>query len=133
VLTAGSPDASQLASAGDLRSNIRMGQRFWGSARASATLPGSATQVTATYEWTDYSALMPMHYYVTQKAYPEPGLNIRVRQPIPGFSALPGRLEATMELRNMMAEGYLPLSAAGRRVLLMQNPRALRGGLSFIF
>jgi hypothetical protein len=38
-----------------------------------------------------------------------------------------------MELRNMMAQGYLPLTMDGRHVLLMQNPRALRGGLSFIF
>ena len=122
-----------VASADEVRSKIGMGQRFWGSARASATLPVTATRVTASYEWTDYSALMPSHYYMTQKAYPEPGLNIHIRQPIPSFPGLPGRLEADLDLRNLMAEGYLPLNVAGRRVLLMQNPRALRGGLSFIF
>ena len=108
--------------------------RIWlGSARASTTLPHSATKVTSTYEWTDYSALMPTHYYLTQKAYPEPGLNIYIRQPIPAFQGLPGRLEATLDLRNVMAQGYLQLAAGERRVLLMQNPRALRAGLSFIF
>lgn len=132
VLTANEENI-ETPSAGELRSNIRAGQRFWGSARASATLPATATRITTTYEWTDYSALMPSHYYVTQKAYPEPGLNIHVRQPIPAFPGLPGRLEATVDLRNLMAQGYLPLSVAGRRVLMMQNPRALRGGLSFIF
>ncbi len=121
------------ASADEVRSQLRNEQRFWGSARASATLPRASTQVTASYEWTDYSALMPMHYYLTQKAYPEPGLNIHIRQPLPCFGGMPGRLEATIDLRNMMAQGYLPLTVAAQRVLLMQNPRAFRGGLSFIF
>ena len=132
VLTAGD-QVVEAASADDLRAKIRGSQRFWGSARASATLPKTSTQVTASYEWTDYSALMPTHYYVTQKAYPEPGLNFRIRQPIPMVPGFPGRLEATVDVRNMMAQGYLPLSVAGRRAMLMQNPRALRGGLSFIF
>ena len=26
---------------------------------------------------------MPSHFYLTQRAYPETGLNIRLRQPIP--------------------------------------------------
>jgi hypothetical protein len=131
VLTAG--DQEIAATADDVRSKVRTGQRFWGSARASATLPHTATKITSTYEWTDYSALMPTHYYLTQKAYPEPGLNFMIRQPIPSFAGLPGRLEASMDLRNMMAQGYLHLTADGQHVLLMQNPRALRGGLSFIF
>jgi hypothetical protein len=131
VFTANDPEIA--ASADDVRSKVRMGQRFWGSARASATLPHMATHITSTYEWTDYSALMPTHYFLTQKAYPEPGLNIHIRQPIPAFGGLPGRLEATVDLRNVMAQGYLQLSADGQPVILMQNPRALRGGLSFIF
>jgi hypothetical protein len=46
---------------------------------------------------------------------------------------MPGRLEASAELRNMLAQGYITLSDAGQNVLLIQNPRAVRGGLSFIF
>jgi hypothetical protein len=122
-----------VASADELRSQLRSGQRFWGSARASTTLPVTSTRITATYEWTDYSVLMPEHYYVTQEAYPEPGLNIHVRQPIPSFPGLSGRMEATVDLKNVMGQGYLPLTVGGQRVLMMQNPQALRGGLSFIF
>jgi hypothetical protein len=34
----------------------------------------------------------------------------------------------------MLAQGYLPLSTAGgQSLLLVQNPRSIRGGLSFIF
>jgi hypothetical protein len=39
-----------------------------------------------------------------------------------------------MEMRNLLAQGYLPIeTAAGRRIILTQTPRAVRGGLSFIF
>ena len=57
----------------------------------------------------------------------------RLRQPIPAFGGIPGRLEATAELRNGLAQGYLPVSQGSQQVLLIQTPRLLRGGLSFIF
>ena len=132
ALTAGSEDLPA-ASADELRSNIHPTQRFWASARASATLPVTGTIISTSYQWTDYRALMPTHFYLTQRNYPEPGLNIRVRQPIPSFLGMPGRLEASAELRNMLAQGYITVSDTGQSVLLIQNPRAVRGGLSFIF
>ena len=125
--------SAALETADELRSNIRTTQRFWASAHASATLPVTGTQINGSYQWTDYGTIMPSHFYLTQSAYPETGLNIRVRQPIPAFPGMPGRLEATAELRNGLAQGYLPISDGTQRVLLMQQPRALRGGLSFIF
>ena len=43
-------------------------------------------------------------------------------------------MEASADLRNMLAQGYLPMSFPdGRRLLLVQTPRSFRGGLSFIF
>jgi hypothetical protein len=61
-------------------------------------------------------------------------LNVYIRQPIPGFSMLPWRMEATADLRNMLAQGYLRLGMAdGQSVLLVETPRSFRGGLSFIF
>ena len=38
------------------------------------------------------------------------------------------------DLRNLLAEGYVPLlTPQGRRVYLLHTPRSVRGGLSFIF
>jgi hypothetical protein len=122
-----------IENADQLRASIHNTDRFWASARASATLPGVGTQISASYEWTDYSTIMPSHFYLTQSTYPEPGLNIRVRQPIPSFAGIPGRLEATAELRNGLAQGYIPITADAQQVILVQQPRVLRGGLSFIF
>jgi hypothetical protein len=120
-------------SADELRSKIHSAQRFWVSARASATMPGTGTEITGSYQWMDYATIMPSHFYLTQRLSPDPGLNIRVRQPIPSFPGMPGRLEATAELRNGLGQGYLPITEGGQHVLLIQSPRALRGGLSFIF
>jgi len=122
-----------ITSADDLRSKLQGTDRFWASARATTRLPVTHTQVTASYEWMNYDAIMPDHFYLTQTNYPQAGLNIRVRQPIPGVLGMPGRIEATAELRNGLAQGYLPVSQGGQPVLLIQTPRLLRGGLSFIF
>jgi hypothetical protein len=63
-----------------------------------------------------------------------PGLNIYVRQPIPVWSVLPWRMEMRADLSNLLAQGYLPLYAGGiQQIVLVQNPRSFRGGLSFIF
>jgi hypothetical protein len=117
-----------------LRDRLHTSQRFWASARASARLPVTGTIITGSYEWMNYNdTIMPDHVYLTQSPYAATGLNVRVRQPIPSVLGMPGRLEATAELQNGLAQGYLPISQGGQQVTLVQSPRALRGGLSFIF
>jgi hypothetical protein len=117
-----------------LRARLNTVQRFWASARASARLPVTGTVVTGSYEWMDYNdTIMPDHVYLTQSPYAETGLNLRVRQPIPAVPGIPGRIEATAELQNGLAQGYLPITQGGHQATLVQSPRALRGGLSFTF
>ena len=121
-------------SADELRSNLQTTQRFWASARALAKLPFTGTQISGSYEWANYNnTIIPDHFYLTQNLYLGAGLNVAVRQPIPSLFGMPGRLEATAEVRNGLGQGYLPLIEGGQRVTLVQSPRALRGGLSFIF
>ncbi len=127
-------DLAAATSAEALRSHLQTTQRFWASARASAKIPLTGTIITGSYQWMDYNdTIMPDHFYLTQSPYTEPGLNVRVRQPIPSVLGMPGRLEATAELQNGLAQGYLPVTQGAQHVTLVQSPRALRGGLSFIF
>lgn len=127
----GSQDAS---SAEALRERLQIAQRFWASARAMARLPITGTLIMGSYEWMNYNgAIMPDHVYLTQSPYAATGLNVRVSQPIPPVPGIPGRLEATAELQNGLAQGYLPVTQGSQQVTLVQSPRALRGGLSFIF
>jgi hypothetical protein len=118
----------------ELRSMIHHAQHQWVMGRIAGTLPFIGTKLAGSYEWTDYRSLTPGHVYLVQKFYPEAGLNVRIKQPIPQFGGLPGRLEATAEFRNMLAQGYLPISTTDNRNLILTNsPRAVRGGVSFIF
>jgi hypothetical protein len=123
----------QTVSSSDVRSQIRQAQRNWITARVSTTLPGSGTKLITDYGWTDFRALMPEHAFLAQESVEDTGWNIRIRQPLPMLSGWAGRFEATIDLRNLLAQGYLPLSAGGQRAVLTNSPRAVRGGLSFIF
>jgi hypothetical protein len=119
----------------ELRSMIHSARRNAATARISATAPWTGTHLVASYQVTgDHRWASPGHSYSTASVRQLPGLNLYLRQMIPGFSMLPWRMEATADLRNMLAQGYLPLgTSAGQQLLLVENPRSVRGGLSFIF
>jgi hypothetical protein len=119
----------------ELRSLLRRANRQSLTMRLSGTSPFSGTRYVASYQFTDYDVLNPVHLSLTQRSTLDPGLNFSVRQPVPGIGGVfAGRLEATAELRNLLAQGYLPISTHdGRRLLLIHSPRSVRGGLSFIF
>jgi len=138
VGNAGTLDASSTAvpvsSARDIRRNLRRVQRNWMAMRVSGVVPGTATRFVASYLHTDGSSSLPMYRYLTQNFSPEVGLNLQVQQPLPGLGLWSGRLEAIVELRNALSNGYQRLDGAqDRGVLLMPSPRTLRGGLAFIF
>ncbi len=122
---AGSPD--------ELRALIRASRRHSLTMRMAGLVPKTGTQFATSYQWADLASLTPQHVYLTQSVRESLGLNVHLRQPIPYCGGLPGRLEATAELRNLLEQGYVPLTAGGRRAYLMHTPRSLRGGLSFIF
>jgi hypothetical protein len=134
VLTTNGEAVLATGEAGELRQLITPAQRHWVRANVSGVAPVTGTRFAASYEWSGSRSLTPGHVYLTQRLYPETGLNVRVRQPLPMWNGLPGRVEATAEFRNMLAQGYLPISLAdSRRLVLAHSPRAVRGGLSFIF
>ena len=77
---------------------------------------------------------MPGHLYSTQACRAHAGVERLHPAADSGLFVLPWRMEATADLRNMLAQGYLPLGMVdGQRVLLVETPRSFRGGLSFIF
>jgi hypothetical protein len=120
--------------ADDLRRILRTVRRGEVTLRASAVIPVTGTRVTGSYQFTDYNAINPAQIYSTGPVRPAPGLNLTIRQPIPASFGLPWRMEATADVRNIRAQGYLPITGAdGRQLMIVQNPRTFRGGLSFIF
>jgi hypothetical protein len=90
-------------------------------------------RIAASYGWTGGNAMMPAHYSLTGPVDQLQGMNLTIHQPLPRFLGFRGRVEATGELRNALAEGYLPITAGGHCAVLTDSPRSLRGGLSFVF
>ncbi|MCX6598284.1 MAG: carboxypeptidase-like regulatory domain-containing protein [Acidobacteria bacterium] len=118
----------------EIRSAIRRSLQNAVSTRVYGKLPRLGTRYLASYQWTDYRALTPGHLYLTNITTPDAGLNFSIRQPVPALPFMAGRFELHAEMRNLLAQGYLPLTMPdGRQILLIHTPRALRGGVSFFF
>ena len=104
------------------------------SANVKETVHHSGTRILANYGWVDARTALPRHTFTTQDTRLSPGLNIAVRQPLPSFFGMPGHLELSADLRNLLAQGYLPInSGGGQQLLIVESPRCIRGGLSFTF
>jgi hypothetical protein len=117
-----------------LREAMTAASRGAATVRSEGLLKKTGTRYVASYQYADLKAAVPMANYSTQPDRAEPGLNIAIRQPIPFFMGMSGHVEATAEMRNVLAQGYLPLAMAdGRQILIVNNPRVFRGGLAFIF
>ena len=130
VLTAPGTEGSYTDSQ-TLRAGIGQAQRAWVTIRVAGTLPHAGTRIAANYGWTDFRVLMPVHLFVTQTGSQDLGVNVHISQPLP--LRMPWRMEATADLRNLLAQGYLPLGSPGARTVLTNSPRLVRGGLNFIF
>lgn len=119
----------------ELRSMIRAGRRHAAVVRVSAISPWSGTRIVASYQMlADNRWAMVGNIYSMDTMRPLPGLNIYIRQPIPRIPMLPWRMEATADIRNLLAQDYLPFGmAGGQTALLVETPRSFRGGFNFIF
>jgi hypothetical protein len=127
-------DGEPVSSAESLRAAMQAVNRQAVTVRSAGVLKPTGTRYVASYQFADLNSAVPMANFSTQPDRVEPGLNIAIRQPIPFFPGMAGHVEATAEIRNLLAQGYLPLVMAdGRQILIVNTPRVFRGGLAFIF
>ncbi len=99
--------------------------------KVSGVVPKTKTHWVASYRWINGPSLTPVDMFNASAGRADPYLNLFIRQPLP---MLPGHMEAIIDLRNLLAEGYVPvLGSDGRTVYLVQSARAIRGGLNFTF
>jgi hypothetical protein len=116
----------------DARDWMSVRNRHSVTGKMSGTVSRSKTQWIASYRWTDGQALTPVDMFNASPGQSEPFMNFFLRQPIPGFLA--GHVDALVDVRNLLAQGYVPvLGQDGRTVYLVQSARAVRGGLAFTF
>jgi len=104
------------------------------AAKFSGTLRGTHTRWIASYRWVNGTALTPVDMFNTTPGQSDPFLNIFIRQPLPTMGFLPGHVEAIIDVRNLLAQGYIPVvSQDGQTVYLVQSARSVRGGVAFTF
>jgi hypothetical protein len=118
----------------EVRQSSVMRNRQSVAAKMSGKLPGAKTEWIASYRWTSGTALTPVDMFNASAGQTDPFLNVFLRQPIPGTSFLPVHMDALIDVRNLLAQGYVPVMGRdGRTVYLVQSARAVRGGVAFTF
>ncbi len=95
-------------------------------------LVGAGTRIRASYRWQPTRGVTAVDGYSAfgDQAF----LSCMLRQPIHFGQALPQGLEATIDVTNLLAQGYRPfVSADGQTLYFAQAPRTIQAGLSFSF
>jgi hypothetical protein len=118
----------------DARDNSVVRYRHALGAKISGNTPCTKTHWIASYGWTSGRALTPVDMFNTSAGQADPFLDLFFRQPVPGTGGLPGHMDVLIEIRNLLAQGYVPVFGQdGRTVYLVQSARAVRGGVAFSF
>ena len=101
------------------------------AAKLSGTTPRTHTRWIASYRWVNGPAITPVDMFNSSAGQNDAYLNVFIRQPIPSFG---GHMEALIDLRNLLAQGYVPVVAQdGQTVYLVDSARSIRGGIAFNF
>jgi hypothetical protein len=102
--------------------------------RFTAQIPKFKTQITTSYQWMPRDRVTLVDPYGQANLQMQPYLGIQIRQPLPALAFLPARIEALADFRNLLAQGYVPLTQAGDNpVILTSAYRSFRGGFSVQF
>ena len=104
------------------------------AAKLSGSIPRTHTRWIASYRWVNGSALTPVDMFNASPGQSDAFLNLFVRQPIPTMGFLPAHMEALIDLRNLLAQGYVPVMGQdGQTVYFVQSARSVRGGVTITF
>jgi hypothetical protein len=134
TLNLSQPDVPQPVSLQDAQQWITTVRRHALAAKFNGTLPRTHTRWIASYRWVNGQALTPVDMFNASPGQSDPYLSLFLRQPIPSMGFLTGHMEALIEVRNLLAQGYVPVMGQdGQTVYLVQAARSVRGGLAFNF
>ena len=98
----------------------------------SGTLDGTGTRWRASYRWQPSDSVTQAAPFATNGV--EPYLNLHLRQAICRRRDGSGGIEAILDVRNLLAEGYHPyLLSDGSLLIFSQEQRGIRGGVAFTF
>ena len=134
ALAGAAPPGSSVAQAVHAPGNFVAQRTPMASVAAGTRLPGSGTVVRGSYRWQPDGTLTQVAPFDAGGAYPDAYLGLSIRQPLHLQRVGAGKLEAILDVRNLLAQGYRPfLSQDGTTVYFAQAQRCIAGGLSFAF
>jgi len=114
--------------------SLYRGWRHSAALKLDGTLPRCKARWIVSYRWTSGQTLVPVDMFNASAGQTDPYLNLFFRQPLPHFHGMPGNMEALIDVRNLLAQGYVPvIGPDGSTVYLVQAARSVRGGLAFTF
>jgi hypothetical protein len=118
----------------NVRDDSTLRYRHSVSGKLKGGVPGAKTRWIASYGWTSGRTLTPVDMFNASAGQADPFLDFFIRQPLPMMGTLPGHMDVVLEVRNLLAQGYVPVVAQdGRTIYLVQSARAVRGGVAFSF
>lgn len=98
----------------------------------SGTLDGTGTKWRASYRWQPEDTVTAIAPFAANAV--EPYLNFHLRQPLCVHCEGSGSIEALLDVRNMLAQGYRPYMLSDGSILLFaQEQRGMSAGLAFTF
>jgi hypothetical protein len=129
---AADPEDGDAAAAGELRDALGMHYRHSVGARLSGRTHRTGTQFSVGYKWLSGQAITRQDPYGEAMYDLDPYLSVSLRQALPGTIGS-CRWEALADFRNLLGQGYVPVSSQDGQLVLMSATRSFRGGLSFQF
>lgn len=110
----------------------RQQTRAW-AGKVSTRVPSSRTEITTSYQWIPRGRVTGIDPYGATTMDTQPYLSVEIRQPLPTLDFFPAHIEAMADFSNLLAEGYVPFTRSGDRLLLTPAYRSFRGGFSVEF
>jgi carboxypeptidase family protein len=118
----------------NLAQKLATGREHSVATKIAGYLPVTGTRWIASYKWTSGNSVSVVDAFNASPGQADPYLSIFIRQPLPSASFIPGKMDALIDVRNLLAQGYIPaIGQDGRPVYIVQSARSLRGGLAFSF
>jgi len=116
----------------DALANMKAHQMPMYGAAIHGKMEGHGTQWRASYRWQNPHTLTPVDAFASGLS--DPYLSFLLRQPVHYRRVIPNGVEALVDVRNLLAEGYQPfVSSDGSTLYFAQAARCVEGGVSFTF
>lgn len=126
------PEYGFAATLGQVGSNFTARQTPMLAVSAGSRIAATGTVVQGGYRWQPVNSLTPVAPF--DDNMPDAYLSFALRQPLRMHGEGASKLEAIVDVRNLLAQGYRPfLSKDGSTVYFAQQQRCIAAGIAFSF